>query len=631
MGRLHRVHAGRTLGITIVLLLLLALGLVAGLGQAAASSPSPAASGDAAASPGAGKVILRIGYVGEPDNLNPFVAQVMGSYLIFATNYDFLVGIDPATLVPSKETGLAEDWTVSDDGLIWTFTLRDGPAWQDNGQPVTSADVEFMYDYILDNDMTAYTSFAAGITEVTALDPMTVQFVTEEPKADMLLALNSIPILPEHIWKDVPPKLAGTTYPNKPPIVGSGAFQCVEYKKSSYVIMEANKEYWRGAPHIDQLIFQCYTNDDTLAQDLKAGSLDGAMQMLNSQIQLFDDTPAVTVESIPVNGYDDVVINCYVPPEGVRSLGNPVLQDAEFRQALQYAVDRDKMVSIVYYGNARPADTIITSEYYTDPDWHWTPPADQAYSYDLAEADAMLTAAGYPLEGGVRVDKQGKPITLRLWSRQSSAESQQEGKLLAGAFRDLGIEIEYEVMDNGALLDKIYNTQGDEFLPDFDLCIWGWYNSIDPGQATSYFCTDQIGGWSDCAYSNPEYDALYMKQLHAIDPTERKAIIDRMQQIIYEESPYLVLTYSNDAEGWNTAKWEGWVRSPAEDGIVLNQTNGVFTYLEVRPKVAEESTTASGGGSSTTTWIVVGVVAAIVVILVAVVFMRRSRGRALEE
>ena len=94
-----------------------------------------------AASPAAGKVVLRIGYVGEPDNLNPFVAQVNPSYLIFATNYDFLVGVDPATLVPSKETGLAEDWSVSDDGLTWTFTLRDGPTWQDNGQPVTSADV----------------------------------------------------------------------------------------------------------------------------------------------------------------------------------------------------------------------------------------------------------------------------------------------------------------------------------------------------------------------------------------------------------------------------------------------------------------------------------------------------------
>jgi peptide/nickel transport system substrate-binding protein len=229
------------------------------------------------------------------------------------------------------------------------------------------------------------------------------------------------------------------------------------------------------------------------------------------------------------------------------------------------------------------------------------------------------------------VDQDGNPVTLRLWSRQSSATSQQEGKMLAGSFRELGIEVDYEVMDNGALMDKLYNSKGDQFLPDFDLCIWGWYNSIDPGQGTSYFTTDQIGGWSDCAYSNPEYDQLYTDQLHAIDPVERKAIIDQMQQIIYEDSPYLLMTYSNDTEGWNTAKWEGWVKSPADSGNVLNQTVGVFTYLEVRPKVAEAGGAATDGGSSTTTWIIVGVVAAIVVIVAIVLLARRGRGRAVEE
>jgi len=630
MGRRshRRIQGGRSsVAVIILLLLLLALGLAAGPAQAAASS----ASASPAASPAAGKVVLRIGYVGEPDNLNPFVAQVFPSYLIFATNYDFLVGIDPATLVPSKETGLAQDWTTSADGLTWTFTLRDGPTWQDNGQPVTSADVAFMYDYILKNEMSNYTSYTAGITKVTAVDPKTVEFTTDKPKADMLLALNSIPILPEHVWNDVPPKLAGTTYPNKPPIVGSGAFQCVEYKKSSYVIMEANKDYWRGAPHVDQLIFQCYTNDDTLAQDLKAGTIDGAIQLLNSQIRLFKDDPAITVESIRANGYDDVVVNSYVPPKGVTTLGNPALQDPKFRQALQYAVDREKMVSIVYEGNARPADTIITADYYTDPDWHWAPPADEAYTYDLTKAGDLLTAAGYPLNDGVRVGKDGKPVTLRLWSRQSSATSQQEGKMFAGSLRDLGIKVDYEVMDNGALMDKIYNSKGDQFLPDFDLCIWGWYNSIDPGQATSYFTTDQIGGWSDCAYSNPEYDKLYLEQLHTIDPVARKAILDQMQQIIYEDSPYLLLTYSNDTEGWNTAEWEGWVKSPAGFGNVLNQTTGVFTYLEVRPKVAEESPSSGGGGSGGTTWIIVGVIAAVVVIVVVVLLVRRGRTRAVEE
>ena len=387
----------------------------------------------------------------------------------------------------------------------------------------------------------------------------------------------------------------------------------MEYKKSSYVIMEANKKYWRGAPHVDQLIFQCYTNEDTLAQDLKAGTLDGAIQLLNSQIQLFKDDPNVTVESIRVNGYDDVVFNCYVPPAGVKSLGNPALQDAKFRQALQYAVDREKIVSIVYYGNARPADTHHHGRATTPTPTGTGPrrptrPTPTTSPRPTPRSPPPATRSRTACAWTSRASR----VTLRLWSRQSSATSQQEGKMLAGSLRELGIKVDYEVMDNGALMDKLYNMKGDQFLPDFDLCIWGWYNSIDPGQATSYFTTDQIGGWSDSAYSNPEYDQLYIDQLHTIDPVERKAILDQMQQIIYEDSPYLLLTYSNDTEGWNTAKWEGWVKSPAGFGNVLNQTVGVFTYLEVRPKVGRvgRRRPTDGGGSSTTTWIIVGVVAA---------------------
>ena len=616
----RRRTSARLAAAGVFLLLLCSLGW--GLGQALASSPSPSSS--------AAKVVLRVGYVGEPDNLNPFVAQVFPSYLIFSCNYDYLVGVDAATLAPSKETGLAKDWSVSADGTTWTFTLRDGPKWQDNGQPVTANDVAFMLNYILKNDMSNFTSYVQGITKVTAVDPHTVQIVTDQPKADMLLALNSFPILPEHIWSKVSPKLAGTTYPNDPPIVGSGAYQCVEYKKSSFVIMKANKSYWRGAPKVDELVFQCYTNEDTMAQDLKAGTLDAATGLLTAQLPLFKGVTSVTAKSIRTNGYDDVVFNCYDPPPGGKSLGNPVLLDWKFRRALQYAVDRQKIVSIVYYGNARPASTIITAGYYTQPDWHWEPPAGQAYSFDLNKASAELTAAGYPLKNGERVDKQGKPIKLRLWARQSSATSQAISKMLAGWLRQLGLKIDLATMDNGALMAKLYNTEGSAFAPDFDLCIWGWYNSIDPGQSVSYFCTDQINGWSDSAYSNPEYDKLYNEQLHAIDPAKRKAILDQMQQIIYEQSPYLLLTYANDTEGWNTAKWQGWVQSPAGFGNVVNQTGLIATYLDVQPKTAAAGS-SGGGGSSTTTIVIAAVAAALVIVVVAALLLRRRRVRAMEE
>jgi peptide/nickel transport system substrate-binding protein len=615
MGKRSRRRSG-TLWLSLGVVLLLCGGLVWGLSGALAGSASP--------SPASGKVVLRAGYVGEPDNLNPFVAQVFSSYLIFALNYDQLVGVDAATLAPSKETGLAQDWSVSPDGKTWTFKLRHNATWQDNHQPVTAADVVFTYNYVIDNQMSNFTSYVQGIKHATAVDDYTVSMVCAQPKADMLLACNSLPILPEHVWSKVSPKAAGNTYPNNPPIVGSGPFQCVQYKKSDYVVMMANKSYWRGAPKVDEVLFQCYTNEDTMAQELKGGGLDCCTGLLEAQLRMMHNTPGVTAKAIRVNGYDDLVFNCYQPPPGGKSLGNPVLRDWRFRQALQWAVDKQKIVQIVYGGNARPGDTIITSGYYTNPDWHWSPPADQAYTFDLTKAGDMLTAAGYPLKNGVRVDKQGKPITLRLWSRSSSQSSQQEGKLLAGWFGQLGLKIKLATYDNGTLLsNKLYNTIGSTFAPDFDMVIWGWYNSIDPGQSVSYFCTDQINGWSDSAYSNPQFDKLYVLQSHTIDTTNRKQILDQMQQIIYQHSPYLVLDYNDDMEGWNTGKWSGWVQSPAGFGNVVNQTSVAATYLFVQPKSA--ATPTSSGGSSAALWVVAVVV--VIGIVVALIALLRRRGR----
>ena len=621
-----RIRAGRSIRTRVPVLavfLVLLGGLACGLTQAFATSSSPSP----ASSPSSGKIVLRVGFPGTPDNLNPFIGTYAQSYLIFAVNYDQLVGIDAATLAPSKETGLAMDWSVSDDGRTWTFKLRDTAKWQDTGQPVTAEDVAFTYDYIIDNQMMTFLSYVQGIKRVTVVGPYTLTMTCTKPKADMLLALNAIPILPEHIWSDVPPKLAGTTYPNEPPIIGSGAFQCVKYKKNSYVMLEANKEYWRGAPHIDQLLFQFYTNRTSVTQDFQLGTLDACIQLQDAQLPQLASTPGLDAQAIRVNGYDCLAFNCYEPSAGGSSLGNPVLRDWRFRQALQWAVDKEKIAAVACRGNARPADTVITAGYYTDPDWHWTPPADQAYDFDLAKAGALLSAAGYPLQDGARVDKQGRPIALRLWATTGPV-SQAEGKMVAGWFRQLGLTIEFQVFDGGALLDRVYNMDGDTFVPDYDMWIGGWYNPIDPGQGLSYFCTDQINGWSDSAYSNPEFDKLFVEQSQTTDTGARKAIIDRMQQIVYEESPYVVLTYFSDTEGWNTAKWTGWVHSPARFGSVVNQSGVLATYLNVRPKAATTEGRTSGG--TTTIWLVV--IAAVAVVGAVIVMLLRRRGsRAVEE
>ena len=177
---------------------------------------------------------------------------------------------------------------------------------------------------------------------------------------------------------------------------------------------------------------------------------------------------------------------------------------------------------------------------------------------------SQLDAAGYTDTDGDGIrEYKGEPIELRLWARSESMSSQKAGKLIAGWFGQIGLEIDYQVLDDGFLADKQYNYDGDTFAPDYDLFIWGWGGDIDPNFILSIFTTSQINGWSDCNWSNQEYDA-FLQQQRTIDPQKRKHRPPHAGDLL-RESPYIVLMYPANYEAYNTEKWTGWVRSPAGD------------------------------------------------------------------
>ena len=589
---------------------LLLAGLCGGLVRALAgeaASPSPAA----------GKVTLRVGWVNEPDNLNPFIGYSTSSYLVYHLNYDQLTGYKASNVSPDAD--LAESWTTSPDGLVWTFKLRRGVKWQD-GEPFTAADVVFTYDYIIKNQLAAFTSYTSGITKVEAVDDLTVKFTTAKPKANMLGMV--VPIVPEHIWGKVGPKAASTSFQNKPPIVGTGPFQVTDFKKGDFVTMTANKGYWRGAPRIDEVIFQYYTNPDTMVQDLKSGSIDACWGVPEAQFKPLSADASLMAIDYVVKGFDELGYNCYAGP----SLGNPVLRDSKFRQALNYAIDREKLVSIAYDGYATPGSTIMVQGFYRDPDWHWTPPAAETYSYDPARATQMLAAAGYKTQDGKLLDKQGKPISLRLFACEAPPQGQKIGKLLVGWFEALGLDIKFSYMTEGAMNDYLYNEKNGVFTPNMDLFVYNWTGDVDPDFMLSLFTKAQIGNWSDCAWWTPEYDKLYAQQSQTIDPAKRKTLVDQMQQIAYEQSPYSVLAYPKGLEAENVSRWDGWVQSPSGTGSAIYSVDNIDSYLSVHPRAGVKTGGGSGDASRSTlgyTLVAVGVAA----VAVAVVLALRRRGQ----
>ena len=281
-----------------------------------------------------------------------------------------------------------------------------------------------------------------------------------------------------------------------------------------------------------------------------------------------------------------------------------MLRDVKFRQALNWAVDKDKLTALAYQTYADPGTSIFEVNFY-DPnlDWHWEPPADVKYTFDLEKAKQALADAGYKdTDGdGILNDAKngGKNIKLRLWSRQESAQSQVMGKLITGWWEELGLDIQYSVEDNGTLIDGGYNYAGDTYKPDYDIYIWAWQPSgSDPGRRLGYFRTVQIENQNDACWSNKEYDELWEQQSEELDPQKRKEIAYQMQEILYEESPYIVLTYPKLLEAWNTDKWEGWKRIPQPNGAVAFISDNVSNYYKVAPKAAETTSESSSGSSN---------------------------------
>ena len=567
-----------------------------------------------------GTETFRVGWLESPDTLNPFLSLVTSTYILYHLNYDFLVGFDAATLQPRPE--LATSWSVSPNGRIWTFKTREGVKWQD-GTPFTARDVAFTFDYIVKNGLPGVGAYADGIVSARAVDDTTVVIRTRAPKANMLDMI--VPILPEHIWSKVSPKAAGTAFENPPPVVGTGPFQIVELQAGKFVRLKANKEYWGGAPHVDQLIFEVYTNPVSMVSDLQTGAIDGAVGVPQAQFAGLTGAGIQTNRGVSWT-WTELGFNCSDSPA---SKGAPALRDPGFRQALQYAIDREKVAEVAFGGYAAPGSSLVVP--YVPYDYHWGPAAGEAFAYDPARAEELLDAAGYvDVNGdGRRETKQGQPLSLRLMASTSSPADQTAARLIAGWFHAVGVKTVFTTVDGGAMLAAIYNFEGANPAPDYDMAIGYWTNDVDPDSILKIFTAANIGIWNDVYWTNAEYEALTLKQSQTLDPEVRRPIVQAAQKIAYEQAPFTVLAYPELLEAYRAGAWTGFVPTPSAisgvTGAVLFSWNNIDTYRFVAPKTAAAATAAAPP------YYLIAVVAAAAVVIVIALLVWRRRGHAVEE
>jgi peptide/nickel transport system substrate-binding protein len=572
-------------------------------------------------SPGADeKVVFTVGLTDAPDSLSPFLGIQAESYEMWALMYDMLITFKPEDMSP--QPGLAESWETSEDGLTWTFTIRDDATWSD-GEKLTADDVAFTLDRILDGGPEAanWGSYLASVEKVTAPDETTVVLELSKPSA--VLPLLPMPIVPEHIWSKLSEKEV-KTFSNEPPdVVGSGPFRIVEGKAgASTYRFEANPDYWRGAPNVDEVVFRIFEAEDTGVQALQKGEIDFMDEISATSVEALQGEEGITAQNGASPGFDQIAFNAgSVDLETGKPIGdpNPAVLDPKFRYALGFAVDREAIRDRVYDGAGEAASSLIPPAY---PDYHWEPPEDVAFTFDLERAGELLDEAGYEMGAdGERTLPNGEPIgTLRMYARSDS-----EGGISLDVLQyfqewlaELGIDSDVKAVESGKLTDIILEGE-------FDVFEWGWLVEPDPNTMLSYMTCDQRGAWSDSWYCNEEYDKLYREQQTAIDDADRAETVKRMQEILYLDAPYLLTVYSSVGEAWRSDRFEGFVPQPKPGGVMLQQY-GADNYLNVKPVAGE-----SGGGDNVNGALVGAAVAGgvgLAALVGVLLFRRRDRATA---
>jgi peptide/nickel transport system substrate-binding protein len=518
---------------------------------------------------------LTLGTLSNIDTLNPFKTFQQNSYSTFEYIYPELVQLDQKTLAFVPD--FATSWTQSKDGLTWTFNLVPNAKWSD-GQPLNAQDVLFTFDTIIKYKDGAAGNLSGAFTDVTSIkapNDNTLVLTYSVPVANVLANMQATPILPEHVWSQYANTPAGSglkQFSNQPagnqPLVSGGPFMLASYVKDQVTIFQRNPNFYGPAPVIDGFGLQYFSNDDSMVQALRNNQIQAAIGIPVTAVQTLKGDSSLTVYTGPGISLRDFIINS--SPDKKTNLE---LLDPKVRMAMEYAIDRNAIVSTAWLGYAQPGSTIIPPA--TGQGWH--DDSIQGLPFNIQKANAILDAAGYTRgTDGVRIAN-GHPMSYTvLFASDESGAGDAAFRIIQNGFQQIGITITQRKEDNDSVNTAIlgdnntYNT--------FDLAMWDWFPQIDPDFMLSVLTRKEWGNWSDTGYDNPAYDKLYVKEGVAINKDARVQIVHQMQQIAFDARPYIILNYNDTIDAWSN-QWAGFGDNESVLGLFNNLSKVPFSVV----------------------------------------------------
>lgn len=475
----------------ISVLLIMALLSMAALGGCAGGTEGSSGDNSSAESQAGNPVYggsIVVGIQQDVDSLDPHKATAAGTKEILFNIFEGLVKPDENG---NLMKALASDYTISDDGLVYTFTLRQGVKFH-NGNEVTAEDVKYSLDRasgLLDG--TPLISSLSVITSVDILDEQTVQVTVGSANTELIYSFVAA-IIP-----------AGSGEEESTAPIGTGPFSFVSYKPQEGLVVAKFDDYWQeGLPYLDEVNFRIVNSPDTALLELKGGSIQIYPYLTDSQASELEGS--FQILSAPSDVVQALFLNNAVEP----------LDDVRIRQAICYALDLDLINEFVAGGNA----TLISSAML---------PTLQTYYVDLTDtygtganvekAQELMAQAGYP-DG----------FDLEITVPSNYEYHMQTAEVVAEQLKAAGINATINPVEWSSWLSDCYTDR------NYQSTISGITSDMTPGYLTNRFQTDSKKNFVN--FASAAYDEIYQAAAAALDPEEKADYYKQLQKILCDEA-----------------------------------------------------------------------------------------------
>jgi len=494
--------------------------LAGGCGRQAAETPGPGTDGEATTPEAPAEKVFIFARGSDSVSLDPTLITDGESAKVCDNIYDGLVRYKEGST--EIEPALAESWDVSDDGLVWTFTLRQGVKFHD-GTDFNAAAVVYNIERQMPPQRTSdmsYSDFTLGmIDKAEALDEHTLRLTLKYPYAPFLanLAMGiSAPICSPTALEEL-----GADYGDHP--CGTGPFIFERWDKDQQIVLVANEDYWDGAPKVDKLVFKVTKENAVRANELLAGEVDMIDGIDPNDVARLEASDAVGVAKGPGMNINYLGLRCHKPP----------FDDLRVRKAASMAIDRESLVQYLYQGNSMVANGPLP------PGLFGYVSGLKPYAYDPDQAKALLAEAGYDDDVTIELRSYPNPRAYNPVGGDRLAEA------LQADLEKVGFKVNIVSKAWKEHLDAVDADEGECFL-------LGWMG--DNGDPDNFLYmllhTDMIDDFMNSAnYSNPEVDDLLFQAQQEFDANERLNLYKQAQEKIVADAPWVFIGHGLDMVG----------------------------------------------------------------------------------